>query len=77
MNKKPPENGILFAKDGKTVTVMPGSRSGRAYVPSSKSVAHRMLICAALSETPSHVECDFPSADIEATKRCIEAMKNG
>lgn len=43
----------------------------------SKSYAHRMLICAALSETPSHVECDFPSADIEATKRCIEAMKNG
>jgi 3-phosphoshikimate 1-carboxyvinyltransferase len=77
MNKKPPENGILFAKDGKTVTVMPGSRSGRAYVPSSKSVAHRMLICAALSGSRTEIAIREKSKDIDATVSCLKALGAG
>ncbi|MBP5632943.1 MAG: 3-phosphoshikimate 1-carboxyvinyltransferase [Clostridia bacterium] len=77
MNKKPYENGILFAKDGRSVTVMPGSRSGMAYVPSSKSVAHRMLICAALSGSRTEITIREKSKDIDATVSCLKALGAG
>ena len=74
MNKKPSENGISFAEDGRSVTVMPGSRSGTAYVPSSKSVAHRMLICAALSDSRTEITIREKSKDIDATVSCLKAL---
>ena len=43
----------------------------------SKSYAHRAMICAALSENKSTVRCDFPSKDIEATRACVDVLKNG
>jgi len=42
----------------------------------SKSMAHRMFICAALSNTPTTVSCQGTSNDIEATKACLEAMQH-
>lgn len=55
-------------------TVQPGSRTGCVTVPSSKSVAHRQLICAALSNRHSEILCDGISKDIEATMRCLCAL---
>lgn len=43
----------------------------------SKSDAHRALICAALSRKPCHVICEAESEDILATRKCLEALKNG
>ena len=69
-------NGIFFEGEGKrgTVTVLPMSRFGCARVPSSKSVAHRMLICAALSGTRSELVLDGCSEDVDATAGCLEAL---
>lgn len=57
-----------------TRTVAPGPRTGAVQIPASKSQAHRMLICAALSEAPSRLILDGFSADIEATVQCLEAL---
>ena len=41
----------------------------------SKSDAHRALICAALSDRDCRVICEETSKDIEATKRCLDAIR--
>ena len=41
---------------------------------SSKSEAHRALICAALSDAPCFVECNDTNNDIDATARCLCAL---
>ena len=47
----------------------------------SKSDAHRALICGALSEITSgkvcKVVCEQTSNDIEATKKCLSALREG
>ena len=47
----------------------------------SKSDAHRAKICAALSEITSErkcrIECGGTSQDIEATEKCLSALKEG
>lgn len=43
----------------------------------SKSVAHRMLICAALADAPTEVACPASSADIDATAACLVALGAG
>ena len=40
----------------------------------SKSYAHRMLICAALSKKTSRLECSSLSEDIEATADCLNSL---
>lgn len=40
----------------------------------SKSLAHRMLICASLAEGESEVVCPTVNADIEATAVCLRAL---
>lgn len=40
----------------------------------SKSQAHRLLICAALSENDSTVVCSETNNDIDATVRCLNAL---
>ncbi|MBE6955069.1 MAG: 3-phosphoshikimate 1-carboxyvinyltransferase [Ruminococcaceae bacterium] len=40
----------------------------------SKSSAHRLLICAALSDAPCRMGCSEDSEDIRATVRCLNAM---
>jgi len=54
--------------------VPPGARAGCVTPPASKSQAHRILICAALSEGETRVVCDGVSKDIEATVRCLSAL---
>lgn len=40
----------------------------------SKSMAHRIIICAALAGSPTNVACNTSCADIDATMRCLEAL---
>jgi len=40
----------------------------------SKSMAHRLLICAALSTDPSQIRCETLSDDITATAGCLRAL---
>ena len=48
--------------------------SGRVAAPSSKSQAHRLLICAALADTQTEILCPARSADIDATVDCLRAL---
>ncbi len=56
------------------VTIKPSKASGKIQAPPSKSMAHRMLICAALAKGISRIENVAYSEDILATLDCIEAM---
>ncbi len=52
-------------------TVSYGKRTGVVCVPSSKSVAHRLLICAALGTEPVVLRLNGISKDITATANCL------
>ena len=54
--------------------LLPGERSGEVRIPASKSQAHRLLICAALSKEETRIRCDGLSRDILATVACLRAM---
>lgn len=41
---------------------------------SSKSEAHRYLICAALADNPTEIICTDTNADIDATANCLRAL---
>ncbi|WP_455136180.1 3-phosphoshikimate 1-carboxyvinyltransferase [Thermophilibacter sp.] len=56
------------------VTVQPGALTGEVRAPSSKSEAHRLLICAALAPGTTDIDCTSTSDDIEATIGCLEAL---
>lgn len=57
-------------------TILPGLRRGVVTVPSSKSIAHRALIAAALSEAePPLIRGE--SKDTQATRNCLRAMMRG
>ena len=51
-----------------------GTLSGNVQVPPSKSVAHRMLICAALADEPCSIACRSVNRDMEATAACLNAL---
>ncbi|MBO7401589.1 MAG: 3-phosphoshikimate 1-carboxyvinyltransferase [Lachnospiraceae bacterium] len=51
-----------------------GSRHGSVKIPASKSMAHRYLICAALSGHNTNLLVDGMSKDIEATVNCLNAL---
>lgn len=55
-------------------TLQGGMRTGAVSIPASKSFAHRILICAALSDEASTVTCDGISKDIAATMKCLSAL---
>ena len=55
-------------------SIAPGCRFGRVRVPSSKSQAHRLLICAALGREPVQLLCDGISRDIQATIDCLVSL---
>ena len=57
-----------------TVTIQPGAVSGTVRAIPSKSAAHRLLICAALADKPTHVFCEKESQDIAATVRCLQSL---
>ncbi len=51
-----------------------GSAGGEVRIPASKSQAHRLLICAALAEKESSIECRELNDDIERTAECLAAL---
>lgn len=57
-----------------SVTLAPGARCGEATIPSSKSAAHRLLICAALGQGRTELLVDGLSKDILATAACLRAL---
>ena len=57
-----------------TVSILPSHPKGCVAAPPSKSMAHRYLIAAALSEGISHVAGIAPSEDILATIDCLRAL---
>ena len=52
----------------------PSRLSGRINAISSKSEAHRVLICSALSDKPTRIYCNVLSNDITATIDCLKNM---
>jgi len=56
---------------------MPSVIKGHAHAIPSKSFAHRLLICAALSDEATDIECRSISEDIEATMRCLVSLGAG
>ena len=56
------------------VKVNPGRLSGTVKAIPSKSQAHRALICAALADKPTRIECESESDDIAATVECMSAL---
>lgn len=56
------------------VTVYPEKLKGSIRAIPSKSMAHRLLICAAMSEGVTRVRCNTSSEDIDATVSCLKAM---
>lgn len=62
---------------GGIVTIYPGHAVGRVIAPPSKSMAHRLLIGAALATGESTVRHVAPSEDILATADCLRALGAG
>ena len=56
------------------VVIQPGTARGTVTAPPSKSMAHRLLICAALAHGESVVRGVDPSEDILATADCLTAL---
>ncbi|MBR5021906.1 MAG: 3-phosphoshikimate 1-carboxyvinyltransferase [Oscillospiraceae bacterium] len=56
------------------ITILPGTLSGTVRAIPSKSQAHRLMICAAFSDSQTILECLQTNADIEATARCLNAL---
>lgn len=56
-------------------TIAPGTLSGTVSAIASKSIAHRLLICAALAGQPDAVCSPGISRDVEATKACLLALQ--
>lgn len=56
------------------VSCTPSQLSGKIRAISSKSDAHRILICAALSKKPTKIKCNVMSKDIAATIDCLKSI---
>ena len=54
--------------------IEPSTLTGSIPAIASKSVAHRMIIAAALANGTTHVICNSTCADTEATIRCLTAL---
>lgn len=57
-----------------TVTIKKGTARGTVPAPASKSMGHRLLICAALAKGKSTVRGVTDSADLRATLSCLSAL---
>ena len=60
-----------------SVALPPDPQSGEVHIPASKSVAHRLLICAALGESRTSIRINGFSRDILATAACLKALGAG
>lgn len=56
------------------VKITPGKASGKIKAPPSKSMAHRMLICAAMCDGVSTVRGISSCEDVRATLDCLDAL---
>lgn len=56
------------------IAIQPTTLYGDIEAISSKSVAHRMLICAAFADAPTTLNIKQASDDIEATVHCLKAL---
>ncbi len=56
------------------IRVIPSIPSGRVRAIASKSVAHRLLICAAFADEKTLIRCEQTNKDIEATAECLSAL---
>lgn len=56
------------------VVITPHELTGSIDAIASKSMAHRLLICAALCPGPTDIVCATSSKDIEATISCLSAL---
>lgn len=56
------------------LTVVPHPLSGTVEAVASKSVAHRQLILAALSDGITDITCNATSDDLETTMRCLTSL---
>jgi len=56
------------------IRILPADLSGKLRAIPSKSYAHRLLICSALSDKKTFVRCAGSSEDIEATARCLTSL---
>lgn len=56
------------------VVIAPHKLTGTIDAIASKSMAHRLLICAALCQSPTDITCTTTSKDIEATIDCLRAL---
>ena len=57
-----------------TVTIFPSEPVGSAAAPPSKSMAHRLLLCAGLAQGESMIRGVAPSEDVLATVDCLRAL---
>ena len=56
------------------ITIEKSALNGTVNAPPSKSITHRMIICAALAEGESHISGISQSDDILATLDCIKTL---
>lgn len=56
------------------VTISPRALAGSVASVASKSVAHRLILLAALTEGTTEIDCVATSADIAATISCVENL---
>ena len=54
--------------------IFPGPLAGSIEAVASKSEAHRLLICAALADGVTDIDCNTTSQDIDATAACMRAL---
>jgi len=54
--------------------IKPSRAEGTVRAPASKSIAHRLLICAALAEGTSYIDGITPCEDVLATVDCLRAL---
>lgn len=56
------------------ITIYPSKLEGCISAIPSKSMAHRLLICAAFSDASTNLHCPQTNRDIEATAGCLNAL---
>ena len=56
------------------LVITPSVLRGNIEAIPSKSQAHRLLICAAFSDTSTRIYCEETNQDIEATISCLNAL---
>ena len=61
-------------KEKEVMEIAPAKLQGKVKIPPSKSVAHRMIICASLADGKSVISNISFSDDIKATVECMRAL---